>query len=401
MIRVLLSSSTFPLGIDDGLPRFVYDLAEALSARCEVTVLAPDAPGARHAERMGAVEVRRFTYFRPRRWQCLAYGHGIAANLESSVLAKLQLPPFLLAQAHAIRALVRERRIQVVNSHWIIPQGLSLVLAGAASRFRHVVTLHSGDAYTLRRLPGGRALTRLLISRTDAAFAVASNVRAVLDEMLGRPSHAAIQPVGVHVDRFRRRPGVEPMPTPFPAGYLLFVGRLHEIKGVQYLLQAMPEIVRQHPGIGLLVVGYGPYEAVLRRAVEELGIAASVRFAGRRAHAEIIRYFHGCRVAVVPSITEQDGRTEGMPTVVLEAMAAGVRVVGSAVGGIPDLVRHGENGWLCREKDPADLGEKILLALADPPSSGMLAKVRETAERYAWSTVAERYVETFERLLSC
>lgn len=64
-LRVLISTSTFPLNPDDGLPRFVYDLAEAMSTHADVTALAPDAPGATRRERLGPVDVRRFTYFRP------------------------------------------------------------------------------------------------------------------------------------------------------------------------------------------------------------------------------------------------------------------------------------------------------------------------------------------------
>ena len=66
-MRVLISASTFPLRLDDGLPRFVYDLCEALATHCEITALVPGAPGALKRERLGNVDVRRFTYFLPSR----------------------------------------------------------------------------------------------------------------------------------------------------------------------------------------------------------------------------------------------------------------------------------------------------------------------------------------------
>ena len=119
MMRILISASTFPIKRDDGSPRFVYDLAEALSHRCEVTVLVPDTPGAAPQEWMAGVDVRRFTYFRPRRWQSLAYGHGMRENLRGSLLCKLQSLPFVWAQSRTTRSLVRQKRIQVVNSHWM------------------------------------------------------------------------------------------------------------------------------------------------------------------------------------------------------------------------------------------------------------------------------------------
>jgi glycosyltransferase involved in cell wall biosynthesis len=398
-MRVLISTSTFPLQRDDGLPRFVYDLAEALAARCEVTVLAPGAPGIASRERWGPVEVRRFTYFRPPRWQRLAYGDGIGANLRSSWLSRLQPLPYLLAQVRATRSLVDAAGIEVVNSHWIVPQGLSTALArGRSARFRHVVTLHGGDAYLLRRLPFAQRLVRFILSRSDAVFAVSSNVRDQLDAALGRPSGALVQPVGVDVARFGEVAEAAGGKLPFPAGYLLYVGRLLEIKGVSDLLRAMPAVRARHPGVGLLVVGYGERESDLRREAERLGIAEAVCFAGPRPHAEVAGHLRSCRVAVVPSIQRQDGRAEGMPSVVLEALAAGARLVATATGGIPDLVRHGENGWLCRDRDPQDLAEKILCALDDAPDSGVPGRARQTVQRHDWPRVAERYHEAFEGL---
>ncbi len=399
-MRVLISSSTFPIQPDDGLPRFVYDLAEALAARCSVTSLVPGAPGAPGRERMGDVEVRRFTYFLPPGLQRLAYGNGMRENLRASLLTRLQPPAFLAAQIRATRSLCASESIDVVNSHWLIPQGLSTALArGRRPRFGHVLTVHAGDVYLLRRLPFGGALARFVLGRSDAVFADGSHVRDSLDALAGRASGAALQPNGVRLELFRDASEPGPVASPFEAGYLLFVGRFAEKKGASYLLQALPRVRERHPGLGLVAIGYGALEGELREEAQRLGVAGAVRFLGRQPHAEIGRWLRGARLAVVPSIVDRWGETEGMPTVVIEAMAAGTRVVGSAVDGIPDLIRHGENGWLCRPKDAADLAEKILTALEDPAESPLALRSRATAERFAWPEVAARYVATFEQVL--
>ena len=150
----------------------------------------------------------------------------------------------------------------------------------------------------------------------------------------------------------------------------------------------MPDILRQHPQLGLVIIGGGPQESRLYQEVVQLGLKRWVQFVGGQAHQEVIRYFHNCRVAVVPSITDQIGRTEGMPAVIAEALAAGARVVASAVGGIPDIIQHAHNGWLCKEKDPHDLAQKILTALAEPHDSPVLQRAQETAALLDWSVVA-------------
>jgi glycosyltransferase involved in cell wall biosynthesis len=402
-MRVLISTSTFPIRADDGLPRFVYDLAEALAEPCQVTCLVPDADGAAKREQLGPLDVRRFTYFLPRRWQRLAYGHGMRENLRASLLCKLQPPPFIAIQTRETRRLVAAEHIDVVNSHWMIPSGLSSALARGSgdrpggARFGHVLTVHAADVYMLRGLPLGGAIARFILDRSDYVFADGSHVRDSLDELIGGESGAQLQPNGVRVALFREASRA-PAASPFPDGYLLFFGRLAEKKGVTYLLQAMPRLLERHPGLGLVVIGYGPLEDELRDEARSLGIAGSVEFAGRKSHAEIGAHLAGSRLAVVPSIIDSRGETEGMPTVVIEAMASGTRVVGSAVDGIPDVIRHGENGWLCREKDPADLAEKILTALDDPESSPIRGRSLNTANRFDWSEVAARYVEAFERV---
>jgi glycosyltransferase involved in cell wall biosynthesis len=392
-MRALITASTFPLRPDDGLPRFVFDLAEHLTAHCQVMVLAPGAPGALAKERWGEVDIRRFTYFWPRRWQALAYGHGIADNLKASHRAKLQPLPYILAQTLGIRRLVRRHDIDVVNSNWLLPQGLSAALArGPKARFRHVVTLHGGDAYLLNKLPFGRALARFVLSRTDHVFAVSSNVRQQLDKALGYPSGATLRPVGVKVERFRAGQAAA---SPYKDGYLLFVGRMIKIKGVDLLLEAMARVHQEHPGIGLLLVGYGPEEENLQRQCRALGLDRVVRFTGRLPHGEIIPLLRGCRAAVLPSIVDADGRAEGMPTVVLEALAAGTRLVASAAGGVPDVLRHGENGWLFTPGQAEDLAAKLRLALADSAPSTVLAKAEESALEHDWSQVAKQYAEAF------
>ncbi len=399
MTRVLISTSTLPVRSGDGMPRFVLDLAQTLAGRCEVTVLAPDAPGAERREQIGGVDVRRFTYFLPRRLQSLAYGLGMRDNLRARPLSRLQVLPFLLVQALATGRMVGREKVDVVNSHWLVPQGLSTALVrGTPQRFLHVLSVHAGDVYLLARLRGGRRLARFVLDRTDHVFADGSDVGRHLEDLAGRPIRSTVQPMGVRPETFASGPGLGPDEQPFGDGFVLFVGRFVEKKGVVHLLRAWPRVLRRYPETGLVLVGHGVLETDLRREVGRLGIDRSVLFAGRRAHRDIGRYLRSSRLAVVPSIVDRHGETDGMPTVVLEAMSSGTPVVGSAVDGIPDVIRHGENGWLCRQMDPEDLAEKILAALEQPPASGLRKAIRETAERFAWPRVAERYHETFERL---
>lgn len=398
---LLVSTSTFPANQADGTPSFVWDLARALAGHVPVTVLAPGFPGSPSTETWDSVEVHRFQYFIPESGQQLAYGGGMRENLRSSLLARVQVPAFLASQALATSRLVAAKGLTFVNSHWMIPQGLTAAWARGRRhrRFRHLLHIHAADVYMLAKLPFGDKIARYVIERTDAVFADGSHVRDALDDLLGFASGAVLQPNGVYTDLFSpQNTRARPSEVDFPEGYLVFVGRFVEKKGVTYLLRAL-EIARQeHPGLGLVLIGYGPLEADLRAEARQRELEGVVVFAGSKSHEEIVSYLHHCRVAVVPSIIDSHGETEGMPTVVVEAMAAGCRVVASAVDGIPDVVRHEENGWLCREKDPVDLAEKILDALSGESAEGMAQNALRTAAEYDWAQVAQHYCEVMDRL---
>jgi glycosyltransferase involved in cell wall biosynthesis len=146
-----------------------------------------------------------------------------------------------------------------------------------------------------------------------------------------------------------------------------------------------------------VIVGYGEQEAALRREVRSLGLADAVRFTGRQPAERVAGWLRGCRAAAVPSLRMPSGRSEGMPTVVLEALAAGAPLVATRTGGIPDVVEHGRNGWLCRDRDPQDLADRLLEALA-AGREAVGEAAADSAERHDWARVAERYAETFERV---
>jgi len=398
-MRLLLTASTFPLRPGDAMPGFVFGLARALAARDEVTVLVPGAPGAAAAEEWSGVRVRRFPYFWPRRLECLAYGDGIDTNLRRSRLARLELPAFLAAEWRATRTAAAATHAELVNSHWLVPQGLTAALArGGRGRFRHVVTLHGGDAHLLGKGSFAGALARFVSNRTDAFLAVSAAVRERLDAALERPSDAVVQPMGVDLSRFRSGPVHDAAEEGLAGGYVLYVGRLQEIKGVSVLLRALVRVRLRHPALGLLVVGYGEREAALRDETRELGLGAAVRFGGARGSDDVARALRGCRVCVVPSLQLADGRVEGMPTVVAEALAAGARLVATATGGIPEVVRDGENGWLCPPGDPEALAAAVLRALDAPDAAAVAARGCESAAPFDWAQVAQRYREVFERV---
>jgi glycosyltransferase involved in cell wall biosynthesis len=161
-------------------------------------------------------------------------------------------------------------------------------------------------------------------------------------------------------------------------GYLLFVGRLRIRKGVEVLLEALSDLRSRHPGARLRIAGDGEHRRRLERRAAELGLGEAVVFLGTCDAGRVRRLLAGAAALVVPSIYE------GMPLVVLEAMAAGIPVVASAVSGIPEVVVDGETGWLVPPEDPQALAGALAAALAHPAEARRRGEAgrRRVDERY-------------------
>jgi L-malate glycosyltransferase len=172
---------------------------------------------------------------------------------------------------------------------------------------------------------------------------------------------------------------------------LVYVGRLHEQKGLDVLLTALAA-VQSSPSPALSLVGTGPFEERLRALVYELGISGDVEFAGVRQ--SLTPLLHGADVFVLPS------RAEGLSNSLLEAMAIGLPVVASAIPGNTDVIQSGVNGLLSDPGDPAALADALERLLSD---GGLRRRLGEAArrtveERFALEEVAARYRELYEEL---
>jgi colanic acid/amylovoran biosynthesis glycosyltransferase len=144
---------------------------------------------------------------------------------------------------------------------------------------------------------------------------------------------------------------------------VLFVGRYVEKKGVSSLLRAMHGVQQRLPEARLVLIGEGPLQPSLEAQAAELGLKAL--FVGRQTPEQVRGWMQAARVLCVPSITAQNGDTEGLPTVILEAMAMGLPTVTTDSAGNPEAVTHGKTGWVVPEHDEAGLAHAMLTLLED------------------------------------
>jgi glycosyltransferase involved in cell wall biosynthesis len=185
-------------------------------------------------------------------------------------------------------------------------------------------------------------------------------------------------------------------PTPSPAGGLvvLYSGRLRTRKAVAVLLEAVARLRREEPGVALVLVGDGEQRPALREQAERLGIAGAVRFVGKVPRDEMARRLADADVFCLPSLYE------GLPLAVLEAMAAGLPVVATAVSGIPEAVEDGATGLLVPPEDADALARALGELARDPERRRRMGEAgrRKLEEELAIPKIAAAYLDLWRSL---
>lgn len=168
--------------------------------------------------------------------------------------------------------------------------------------------------------------------------------------------------------------------------------RLVYKNAVDVLIKAMAEISGEH----LFVAGSGSLEKELKELALDLGLEKRTHFLGDVGHKDLARFYAVSHVFVRPS------RSEGLGSAFLEAMASGLAVIGTKVGGIPDFLRHGENGLFCEIDDPKDLAFKIKRVFYDQGFREKLSKnaVSTARENYSWDKISTAMGGIFYRLIN-
>ncbi|KKW23560.1 MAG: Glycosyltransferase [Parcubacteria group bacterium GW2011_GWA2_51_12] len=280
---------------------------------------------------------------------------------------------------------------------------------------KFLLTLQEGDPieHIHSRVRYVQGQWRKIFSRADHIQAI-SNFLAEWAKKEGAKCPIEVIPNGVDLDKFSAKGGSPPSPGYGRAGAsggkfqksdiknanqnfkITTASRLVHKNGIDILVLAAARLKSMIPGSKFVIqiLGAGPEEAKLKRLARDIGVTSSVEFVGHVAPDDLPKYYADADVFVRPS------RSEGLGSAFLEAMAAGLPVVGTPVGGIPDFLKEGETGLFCRSEDPADLAQKLAgLMQNDDLRSKLARNGRKLVEsEYAWERIAGQMDKLLNRL---
>jgi D-inositol-3-phosphate glycosyltransferase len=308
------------------------------------------------------------------------------------------------AGVEAFRA-SQELRYDLVHSHY----WLSAVAGEPLSRswgVPHLAMFHTLGEVKLRARaseqepPERLEAERRLVHELDTVVAATAYEQRLLKQVYGVPrTRVEVIPLGVDPERFCPGPQADAraeLGIEADAQVVLAVGRIEPLKGLDILIRAVAQVT-DRSRLRLLIVGGDeqarPEFARLEGIADEVGVRGLVTFAGAVPHEELAAYYRAADVVAIPSFSESFG------LVAVEAMASGVPVVASRVGGLASTVADGRTGYLIPWRCPEPFAEKIELLLRNQQLRSALGRAGVEAMRaYSWESVADRLVALYERV---
>jgi glycosyltransferase involved in cell wall biosynthesis len=388
-LRVSILTTSYPLRTDSVSGIFVQRLVNQLPAWIEPTILTPANYQTRNE--VSAHERPRIVTFRyaPMKWQVLAHAPGgIPTAIEKNRLLYFLFPLFFVSMATRCFCLAKDT--DVIHANW----SASGLVAGLVGRLRGVpvvTTLRGGDVRRADRSWAYRTLLAACIYLSDAVVTVSDSLRqSVLERFPTAASKLNTISDGVGEDflalPLHRNDGKNPL-------RILTIGNLIAGKGIDQILQALaqPNLTNAM----LMVIGDGPERSKLEALAASLSLSIRVSFVGSIPPVHVPRYLADADVFVLAS------HSEGRASVVMEAMAAGLPVVATAIAGMDEIVKDGKTGFLFPNGDI----QMLAVSLAQLEQDGELRQRLGQAGRefvrannLVWQTTAEAYASLYENL---
>ncbi len=285
----------------------------------------------------------------------------------------------VIYKAATVALLAKELGLQHLHAHFGSDAATVALLASRLSHLPFSFTAHAKDIYHtyIDKVTDARMRSAKI---SEAAFVatVSEFNRQHLIGIADRADSGRIHRLynGIDLDRFRdQRLSREP-------ATILAVGRLVEKKGFTHLIEACGQLSRRSVEFRCDIAGDGPLQEFLAQQIETCGLIGKVRLLGPRKQEELIGMMQTATLMVLPCIVTDSGDRDGLPTVLLEALASGLPCISTTVSGVPEIIQDGESGLLTRPDSADQMADAIETLLASPKRRDAFARAgRMKAER--------------------
>jgi len=311
-----------------------------------------------------------------------------------------------LHYASHIREVMTKIKPDVLHAHFAHPEGWAAYLAKKATHYNSpfIITLHGYDIltepsckYGIRLYPQYDALIRKVLSNADAIFVPSTAVYREAQKIVKIPNKLHLIHNGVDLNKFHPSLSGRKIRDHYNLHdkFVVFTARHHRcVYGLEYLVKSVPTVTKRRRDIIYIIGGDGPLRPRLENLVKSLGVERYVIFTGYIPRDQLPYYYAASDVVVVPSLQES------WSLVATEAMATGKPVIATKVGGLPDQIIDGYNGFLVPPRDPEAIAQKILYLVENPEKSREMGKnARQVVEeKFNIEKRIDKIIEIYQQL---
>jgi len=398
-IKIYSLTTTYPESVNSTKPRFVHALnKELVNLGAEVIVICPHLHSPQTKIIMDSVHIQFFKYL-PQRYEIGTRSIPDSVKTFSGKLKVLML--LINFFLYTIRTCSKEEDY-ILHGNWAFPGGYIAYLISRFKKKKFIVTVHGSEIPLLEKFSFFKKMT--VNSMNNSSNVITSNnyLKNKLVEMgVHSEKIVLIRPIPNFVEHKSDSQTLTNFREKFTSEknkIILCVGRLTEVKGIEYLIRSISLIKTKK--IHLLIVGEGVLLEELKKLTKSLEIEDKVTFFGAASRDELSLLYDISDVFVLSSIVTSEGATEGTGLVILEAMESGLPVIASSVGGITETIQHEQNGLLVNEKNPSAIAKSIERILSDNSFKDKLIKNSKiTVNEFNPNTIAQKYQDIFKRIL--
>jgi glycosyltransferase involved in cell wall biosynthesis len=365
--KILVTASTFPAFENDSRARIVLDICKSISwlGKSDIFVLAPHCKHARLTDTLEGIKVLRYRYAYPVELECIS-GQGMFNKIMKNNFLSMLVPLFVFSQLFKSIKIILTLLPDIVIGHWIIPQGLvTSVIKKLFPNIRTVLVCHGTDGLIINH---NRFLTKMgeiIFKNTDKVIAVNKILgNLLLDRFPFLENKLSVIYCSADIKRFAKCRKVTNWDKPRNNYNILFIGRLENVKGVSYIIEAMKAVIKCYPKATLSIIGDGTQRDFLMNLSISYKLNRNIFFLGAKGNSELVDYLAETDLLIVPSVNLSND-VEGIPVVIFEAMAAKVTIITTDAGGICEVIKHYETGLIIQQKDIDKLSEGIITLLTN------------------------------------
>jgi len=399
---VVMVTTSYPRFPGDSVGTFMEPIARSVAGRGhEVHIVAPWHPLVSRPNEDRGIRFHFYRYAPVQSLNVFGYAAAMRADVSLRAAAYIAAPLALAAGWYAARKVARRHRATIMHGHWVIPGGVTAAMAAPGVPL--VVSLHGSDIFVAETFgPAGLAARQV--------FRHAGFVTACSDDLARRavvlgadPNRLETVPYGVDVERFRPDAVVRAarrLELGIGEGVPLCVaaGRLVRKKGFEFLIDALPGV----PGVVVAIAGDGTLADELQARARTAGVADRVRFLGNQSQDRVGELFAAADLICLPSVRDSSGNVDGLPNVVLEALASATPLITTTAGGIGAVVEHGHTAIVVPERDGAAIAEAMRRLIGNPALARQMGAAGRTVvrEHFGWERAAERFEAAYSRALA-